>query len=502
MTQPEDTGNDPVEETSTEKTPAAAASENTGRGLCGNVTVTAPILEPVKRKDILPIFVVRTTAEELEKFVENHPMDPKGELYIGLKGGEWLNAYEQATHPNRSLQPIDDQFIASVAREGSDWQQDMEFEGRSFAAGKPTIKHDPSAPKLTGSQGIKVIQAKLGLGTLFTFPLYSSGIWITLVPPSDGELLNLDFKLGQEKTALGRQTRGLIFTNQSVFINDEVFNFIMQHVHDCNVDGWNAEVLRRLILTSDLQALFWGMANCIYPNGYTLSQPCTHDTSKCTHTTTEHINLAKISWVDRSALTDTQRRFMSERSKKHTIEQVQAYQTQGLLKEARVITLRDDLKAAIHMPSVGDYLDSGRAWIEQVTAMVTEALANTGDSRAKDRLIERHGRLAVIRFYTHFIKHLESDIVSLTERAEIEKMLDVLSSDTDLIGQMVTDISKYIDDVTINVIALPAWACPSCKHHYTSGEEKHPFLIPLDAGQLFFALRDRRLLLDKISSTS
>lgn len=460
----------------------------------GTVTMSRNPFEGKPREDQFPIFMVRATEEDIQKFKDNHPMDPKGELYMGLQGSSWLEAYERGMR----LMTPEGAFNASLKREGSDWQQSVEHEGRTLFGGRPPIEPVQAGMKLTGKQAITIMQAKLGLGNLISWPCWSSGIWIHIEPPTDAELLNLDHQLAEEKIRLGRDTMGMVFSNQNIIINEILTDFILEHVVDANIVDWNREMLRDLIVATDFQSIVLAMASTIYPNGYTLMQPCTHDTAKCTHVSKEHINLLRMSWIDRSSLTSKQRKFMTEKSARHTIEQIKDYQSEGKLGEAKVIDIKGGLKIALMVPSLDFYLKDGHAWVDSIQEMVIKSIGSTADTRTKEQMIYKHSVLAAVRYYGHFIKHIIMDEAIIDDRATIDKTLDMISADPDIANKILSEIGNYIDEVTINLVAIPSWKCPNCQHPYTADESVHPYLIPQDANLLFFDLKDRKLLRVKI----
>ena len=79
------------------------------------------------------------------------------------------------------------------------------------------------------------------------------------------------------------------------------------------------------------------------------------------------------------------------------------------------------------------------------------------------------------------------------DRETIEATLNTISTDDDIVTKFLEAVKIYIDDSTVQMIALPSFNCPKCQAPMVDEERKHPLLIPLEPNMLFFTLRGRRL---------
>jgi ureidoglycolate hydrolase len=61
-------------------------------------------------------------------------------------------------------------------------------------------------------------------------------------------------------------------------------------------------------------------------------------------------------------------------------------------------------------------------------------------------------------------------------------------------NEIVRAMQEYYDETVLSIVGIPAFKCRGCQQVNTSDSVKHPYVIPVDALQLFFALKDRRLL--------
>ena len=85
-----------------------------------------------------------------------------------------------------------DVLDSALTREGSDWQQSVDYEGLQLKATRPTVQSAKSGMQATSENAAMAIQRQMGLGTRVMIPLWHSGIWLTLNTPTDAALLNLE----------------------------------------------------------------------------------------------------------------------------------------------------------------------------------------------------------------------------------------------------------------------------------------------------------------------
>ena len=61
-----------------------------------NVTLAHPIIEELKRRDEVPIFMLRVNAEDREAFEKRNPRDENGFIVEGGDDGQWAATYQMA----------------------------------------------------------------------------------------------------------------------------------------------------------------------------------------------------------------------------------------------------------------------------------------------------------------------------------------------------------------------------------------------------------------------
>ena len=128
-------------------------------------------------------------------------------------------------------------------------------------------------------------------------------------------------------------------------------------------------------------------------------------------------------------------------------------------------------------------MESGDRWVTEIIDMVSTAMGSTLDEKNKDRFIMEHSRLSTLRQYAHWVKRIvllneqgEEDGV-VDDRETIEATLNTISTDDDIVTKFLEAVKIYIDDSTVQMIALPSFNCPKCQAPMVDEERKHPFTL-------------------------
>lgn len=463
-----------------------------------NVTQTRPVTKPLDKTKGEPadyLGVLSYTAKELNKVVggiERRLRDYSDDL------GPWVEAITEG----EDLLVTGGALEASLDREDSDWGQRVEYEGQGLAAGKP--RFGGGGGKLTGERAVLKVSSMLGLGELIQIPLWHSGIWLSLKTPSHGALLELQRRIAAEKVALGRQTNGLLYSNNSVYIVSHLVNFIIQHVYDSNLKDQSADNLKRHIRCPDIPIMAWGIANTIWTNGWPLRHPCVASPEECTHVEEALLDIGKLCWTDSQSLTESQKKHMVRRGDKFDNAAIEAYQEEFIDSNEyavhRVSRGGDDqeIRMVFKTPSIRDYEQSGFDWVDGMVRLTDEAFDVPLRGEERQNYIQQQALLTLMHQYSHWVKKLvitspDEDEETIEDRSTLDGILASLSKDQDLVDEYLESVGKYIDQITVSLIALPRFNCPVCERDQGTDAGPHPHLIPQDPVRLFFTLRDRQL---------
>ena len=486
------------------ETPAPAKPEVT-IGTCPTVTLTETYRSPVVAKSLqIPLFSLRFNSKELEALVAS---SPQYQVNPSEASASWVDALQYGL---RQTAYQDGQLGSIGQREGSEWQQTVKYENIPLRAGKPALATFGAGQPMIGERAVATIQQAMGLGSYIQIPIWHSGLWITFRVPTDIELLNLETLIGEEKIRLGMETRGLIYSNYSAYMINHLINFALDHVYDCTLKDYTPDRLRKLIRVSDIPLIAWGLACSIFPNGYAHNQPCVVNPEVCRHITKETLYLPKINWVDNSALSKAQRKHMANRVARYEEKDILAYQNEGRAADGKAYST-GAIGYALRVPSIEDYVNNGYEWINDISDAVDRLFDKNLSETKKEAMMIAQSNLTSLRQYAHWVKHItytadNGDVVEVTDPADLKKLIEILCTDSEFVKNFMESVADYIEQITISIIAIPRTRCPSCQKVETKeaeviseDEKKHPYLVPLDAVNLFFTLGGYRTVRAKMS---
>lgn len=457
---------------------------------CDTVTMATSPVSPAKKSSSITqcLTTLLQGVAEIEEVAAKYELDFSSE-----------EQDKTLTQPIRRLKTILGTLVDSLQtkhfqnigeRAGSDWGQGMEHGGSLFSAGKPKLA--------ATADPVMRIRNELGMGSLIQVPLWHSGIWITLNTPSDSALLELEQRMAMEKVSLGRSSNGMIFSNSEIYTKNHLVDFIMEHVYSVTAESKESSFLKAIILDLDYPQLVWGMALSCYPGGYPLLQPCVANPESCTHVVEALINLARISWVDRSRLSAAQRIHMLNRGKPSTVAKIQEYQKEFSATAHGEVKVNDTVSLRMRTPSLEESKIIGYAWVEQILNTTQKAFGMRLADGAREQYVQNQALLTSLRQYGQWFDAVirtspGGDDEVVTEREPVDDIITMIASSNEMSTAVYKAVRKFIDDSTLSMIALPKYKCPMCQGEPSEEYLKHPKLIPLDVVQVFFTLRDQKV---------
>lgn len=404
------------------------------------------------------------------------------------KGRTWNESIVAAASHSAFL---DRRLETSTLRDDANFMQYLETESSKLGYSAPKAA-EAGVGNYTGERAVMRVKSILGLGGLISVPLWHSGFWVTLTAPSESRLIELQRRLQEEKIELGRETFGLVFSNEQSYLNSFLLDFCMDHIYEHSVRVDQLSDLRPLMKIQDLNILFWGLACLVWPRGFDyIRSLTTKEGIENTDTISAKINVAKLMWVDNSSFDDKLKMHMTHRQRgKMTVETVQEYQKNFVpsLSQGRRVPIRENLEVLVASTDVDNYIADGERWIAGIVQTVDSTFTQAIPSEEeRNRMITLHARASRLRNYGAWIKAIIIDGNENTERETITELLDVLSTDEETVTLIEGAVTKFIDDSTRALIAIPE----------TSGKEigvpRFPHLIPVDVLNTFFTLLAQRV---------
>lgn len=387
----------------------------------------------------------------------------------------------------------------SVRRDGSTWKQYLGTEQGRLGFNVPRVAED-GVGMYRGNAAMLRVRSIMGLGGVVSVPLFHSGFWVTLTTPSESSLIELFRRISDDKVRLGRETMGLVFSNEQSYITGWLVDFCLEHVSETSLKTDDLPTIRRLMLAQDHNVLLWGLACLVWPRGFNYGRALTtKEGIQTAETVTGRISVGKLLWVDNSFMSARQKAHMARRARgSMTEEQVLEYQKEFNLGEGRLFKINDQLSLRLKQPSLENYVQDGENWISNIVRMVdtTFTQAAPGDEE-RNRLIDLHAKAARLRKYGSWVSSVvftEPDGATAHENTEeevITQTLEMLSALPEA-AEIEKAMGVFIDDTTCSLIAIPE----------TSGKEtgipRYPHLIPLDVINTFFTLLAQKIgIIDK-----
>lgn len=390
---------------------------------------------------------------------------------------------------------FNDPVIQQAIELAGDLDQHVEYEDKKLIAGVP-VYNSKSGDVLSGIKAVSQMQRALGQGSFLNFPCWASGVWLTLRAPTTFELADYYDAVAEEIIELGKQTAGATHGNTSVYLTKYMIDLVEKLIHKCTIKGFAGSniKLRDVLVVDDMQTVAWALAVSMYPNGYPFEEPCTIDVEKCSHVHKTLLNISKMYVVDKSRLSNWQIEFMSNKTIERSMDEIKKYQIESNWLRSESIDY-PGFKILIKTPTVGEYIDAGYRWIANIEQSIRATIANISDVRLNELVMERAG-LTLLRGYSHYVKSFIYDNGAVVNNVnDIDDVINTLCSSPEIVDKFTSDIQAHIAKSTISMIAIPRHVCPNCGKDQNEHETTHPYLIPVDGTQLFFALRDQKLQL-------
>lgn len=455
------------------------------------------------------IMTVRGTAQSIYATLERLPQSFFDEGDVNQLQ-EWFALVQNAQ--NRFMLP-DDQMFEAVVRNGSVWVNMVDFateaddgprlkglatDRKGMNPGDKTDKKSVALTKVLGS---------LGLGSPAFIPLYQTGIWVRITTPSAAAFVKLDEQISKEKVHYGSETRGEIYNNQSVLIRKHVANFILDHIDWSTAPSDDPDYLKSIIKATDLDALMIGLMHSRYPDGYPLTQTCTVDPTKCTHTEEGLVDLRELVWTDKARLTEKQKRLISNPLRKLTEAELQQYQDEfKTFRRSRIAITKNEEEAGIleedgtilngliinlEEPSLEKEEDYGIRWINQLVRNAEDIFREKHSEKERKEKIQEQVLVSYFKTYGQWVKSMEIYeggvlVREVTDEDELDELFDFLSSEMDYVQLFRKEVQEYIKNNILTVIGILNYECPNCGKKHDTPEGSHYLILPIDILYTFF----------------
>jgi hypothetical protein len=459
--------------------PVAEPVPDAPKNVTQEMEVFVPYDTPITNNDV-ELAIPGDTIGNIQEALSKLPNVDIGETTDGV---EWARVVDAAPYSVAK----NGWFGKTVAREGSNFRQGVKSERGVLGAGVPKIGESADGV-LTGNRAVLHVRGVLGLGSVVKIPLWHSGFWITLRAPSDGEMLELNRRLDDEKIRLGRETYGLAFANNSVFFVSALMEFALTNVYATSLKPELMESIRSRISALDIPIIAWGLACVVWPRGFPYARAVMDQVTEQNKVIREKLNLGKCHWTDNSALTPWQIAHMAgSNGNVMTAASLDKYKDEFTRGKGRTVKLAEDVDILLRVPNLDQYLNSGHKWVNNIVAMVDRVLGMNPNDNVRDKYIMDQGKATNMRQFAHWVEAVVVKGSTINDIDTVEQVLDSLTAKDSARDEYFKGIRAFIEDSTISIVAIPA-----SEQEDKSPLPRFPLLLPLDALSVFFILLVQR----------
>lgn len=312
--------------------------------------------------------------------------------------------------------------------------------------------------------------------------LYNSGFNIVLRGPSLTEMNLLYNRLQEDMDTYGRMFGSLFYMYSDIKIKAVIWDFIHQLVIGSNLNKWDkGNRLRDNISFNDYMPIMLAVATLMYKEGYDFVHPC----PSCEYVSQSKIDLNLLQLTDFNRLPLEILKELSV-GKEVTPADVSSYK-KGLKQHTPFKIGRYLINRRI--PSIGDYLDQGTAFNEQLYAAVYEI--------KESNIIDQYLKFNYSRIFEPWIASIEiideasqETSFKLIERDAIGIALTELqnSDDRDVFIKEMNDYITGSSLTNIGYLATPCECCGTVPTNITNG------FVPFDVQSSFFTMLVMRLI--------
>ena len=427
-------------------------------------------------------------ADRLEEdFIKSgYTNEEKIASYIAIRGGRYST--------------VEDDYVQSINEEKDRYVNDVNYADKNLVTKKLSFTDDRK--EMTQSAAVARLRSLMSAGDLIQVPLWHSGFWVTLTPPSLLDLTNLDFSLADTEVLLGRETSTLLYSNYSVITNRIVSEFIVNHIHETSLEIENGDDIRNYIMLPDFHILVNALCATMHPDGYNIVKTCRNvltlddnNKPKCDFRLEAVVDPKRLVFVDRKSLSNKMLEHMSNRGPRSvTINSAKDYQLSIKQLLDKTVNIKSengtDFKVVLSMPTLLNHVVLGEHWVNKMIKASETVFTESDTDDSKTSKMQQIVATCQLGTDNSFIKSINRVI---TDENAILEVLSIMSEDDLAYTELRKSIRDFINTAVIAMVATPSYVCPKCGLEH-DGVEKGNFkdFIPLNIIDHFFALSTLR----------
>lgn len=351
---------------------------------------------------------------------------------------------------------------------------------------------------VTGERAVLSIMNYMKIGNVFVAPLWNSGFWVSVKPPTESAVIDLMHIIRSDKVRIGRATYGLSLSSTTGIVAKHVVSFIKEHIYSTSINPKEFDIsnIEKYIHLNDLDALILAIVSSMYPDGFNFNRSCVADPLTCNHVSSGIVAPDKIHYVNRRIITEQMMGHMSNRKGSNmSLKDVETYQKQLASRNSRTMVYERDgrkIEFDLKTPTLDRYIESTDMWVSEIENIADKLLSKDSDDRDRQIMINNHAKATTMRQYSHYVEAIRyGNNNVIMDFPSITRVLNTLSSDDDLSRDFNKNITELINRSTIAATGIPTFDCPNCKKPVYSRKDEdtdYANLIPLDLLSIFFDL--------------
>ena len=351
-------------------------------------------------------------------------------------------------------------------------------------------------PNIPTSDGPKVLSGDAALATViartkgvFRIPLYNSGFWISVKPPTLSELdafireVDTDFK--EFGRILGAHYH-LIF---DLFIKQKLMELVTNNIINSNFDNFKSDdALLEVISLNDYDTIAWAFSTMMYSDGINIGVHCTNP--DCAYRdNNQYVDLSKCNYLNHDVFNADASAYMLAGFTPKTIrtaKDLHHYRTNILKGSKSVKDKSGDNVYTFEVPTMRRFFDIGRELVENITQTVHGEKNTTNEMLANEITYNTYKMLTPWISKLTMLDNGTTQFITSDSKAIMES-LDIGYGENSTVYE---DVEQFIKDSRVCYFGVTSLKCPKCGKVPNFSRDN---MLVFDMGHLFFGLSYLRL---------
>ena len=358
-------------------------------------------------------------------------------------------------------------------------------------------------PNISASGGPKVLSGDAALATVvartkgvFRIPLYNSGFWLSIKPPTVSELDAFVREVDNDFKEFGRILGAHYHLIFNIYIKKKLVDLIFNNLIGSNFDNFkNKQALLDVISLNDYDTLAWALCTMMYIDGINIGVYCTNidcgyvdksqyiDLSKCNFLNHDVFNADAVKWMLSGFTEKTPKNY----------KDLEHYRI-NILKGTKTIKDIDGTNVyTLEVPTMRRYLEIGEELLDNIIESVH------GERDTSTQRLSTEISYNVYKMLTPWISKmtmLENGVTQFitSDSNAIMESLDIGYGED---NNIYAEVESFLKDSRVCYFGITSLKCPKCGKIPNLAKDN---MFVFDMEHLFFGLSYLRL--GRIGTTS